>query len=380
MGLKPDSQLHRGLLHTVCDVIGGYASDDLTLDIAFPQMGDEDDDIFKRHGTFYCSFTMDTTQRVGEMTTAHSPHWLGRLLADLLCLRYGKSVQFLGYVYSGGHFMQPRGVNYPVPTLKGHLHPFVSKLPRVDYPQTVRKDPDPFNLGAAELITWVIENPQPPKSSALTACLNASHFYAEALRSFRDHSDYAYLSLVTAGEVFTGAIDFGDEDALMHDATKALLRRIEKSCGKKDAAWVRKQCNLSTARFVEALAGTLDDDFFARTESLHKQFDVGRIKKETIRDALRASYAVRSNLSHAGLRPSPWIRPDQLDEMPMGRPYLPGEGVDDWVQALSMCLTHLGLERVIRYALLKTLLGLRPPTLQLTSPPVPPEEPAPASG
>jgi hypothetical protein len=377
MSLRPPDKLHRGILHTTCDVVGGYESDDLHLNIAFPQMGDEGDDIFKRHGTFYCSYTMDTTEEIGELRLRRSPHRLGRLLADLLCLRYGKRVEFLGYIYSGGHFMQPRSVQYPVPSLKGNLHPFVSNRPRVDYPQVVRDNQDSFNLAAAELIAWIIENPQPPESEALTACLNSVHFYAEALRTFREHPDYAYLSLVTAGEVFTGAVT-PDIDAHLDDDARALLEKIEAGCDAKTANQVRKKLYATTARFVGALIGTLDDGFFERTES---QFGMkvlmGRIKKDTIHDALRAAYVVRSRLSHAGKRPSPWIQPNQLTEMPMGTPYLPGE-VDEWARALSMCLTHLGLERVIRYALLKTLLWLRPvpPGALPLAPPSPATPPA----
>lgn len=347
--IRPRAEIHRALLHTPCPLLGGYGGGDpsatLTLDIAWPQ----DRDSVRELHHFVLSLVRASEREMGDLRVREPWDWLAVHCANLMSLAYGKRVEFLGMISSGGTYSVTRaaGTDYGFPQ-----HPFISNRPRVDRAPCPPDRNDVFNLGAADTILWVLDELE---NESVWPLLTATDFYAHALRTYRSDPDSAYLSLVTAGEILADAEQPAPEPFLGQQAREFLEALEAAQVDAKWRAFAKKNLFASTARFVGVLRAALDDDFFERTEA-HTDTPPFRITKGKIDKALRATYAVRSLLSHAGIRISNWLHADQFYEVPIGRPVMSDQRA---AKALESCLTILGLERVVRYALLRAFDAVR---------------------
>lgn len=368
--LEPDQHLHRAVFATPCPVFGSYQSGDLRLDPAWPLNHDGRMGALERVGTFVVSFKADGRETLGDLMILQEFNGFASLICDLFSLRFGKRIEFLGFFQSNGLFRQPRDAHARTLATCLQQHPFVSDKPRVDYPPTTHDDTQALNLDSADLVTWALDS-EGRELAPFQAVLNATHFYAEALRTFDQHPDYAFLSLVTAGEILAGAFEYDIYDILDPKA-QSFIDRVRCKLRAKDERYALEHMFAATAKFVQALSESLDDGFFERTEIRDPRLATHSLQKDTIKSTLRAAYSIRSHLSHAGKRPTPWIRPDLPTEMPAGTPVISDD--DRWSTALAACPTHLGLERIIRYALLNKLLALNPAD---TDGPVVGEQPTP---
>lgn len=346
---RPREDIHRALLHTPCPLLGGFGAGDsaatITLDIAWPQ----DREAVRELHHFVLSLVRSSERKMGDLRVREPWDWLAVHSANLMSLAYGKRVEFLGMISSGGTFAVTRqaGSDFGFPG-----HPFVSNRQRVDRAPCPPGRSDVFNLGAAGEILWVLDQLDDERVWPL---LTATDFYAHSLRTYRSDPDSAYLSLVTAGEILADA-KHPDPEPFLGQQASEFLRALEAAhVDEKWRSFARRSMFASTARFVGVLRTALDDAFFERTEAL-ADAPPFRITKDNVEQALRATYAVRSLLSHAGIRISNWLHADQFYEVPLGRPVM---GDQRAAEALESCLTILGLERVVRFALLSAFDGLR---------------------
>ncbi len=347
--IRPRKRIHRALLHTPCPLLGGYGGGDpaatLTLDIAWPQ----DRDAVRELNHFVLSLVRASEREMGDLRVREPWDWLAVHCANLMSLAYGKRVEFLGMISSGGTFAVTRSASsdFGFPA-----HPFISNRPRVDRAPCPADRKDTFNLAAADTILWVLDELQ---NERVWPLLTATDFYAHALRSYRSDPDSAYLSLVTAGEILADA-EQPDPEPFFGEQAREFLEALQAAqVDEKWQTYARKNLFAATARFVGVLRDALDDEFFERTEA-HTDTPPFRITKDKIEKALRATYGVRSLLSHAGIRISNWLHADQFYEVPIGRPVMRDQRA---AKALESCLTILGLERVIRYALLRAFDAVR---------------------
>ncbi|MFD1985444.1 hypothetical protein ACFSOZ_23310 [Mesorhizobium newzealandense] len=101
-------------------------------------------------------------------------------------------------------------------------------------------------------------------------------------------------------------------------------------------------------RFRHVLNSFLDSDFFGRTEAQH---DYGQLKHENIGNRLGAAYDLRSKYVHSGESYGRWIAPERTnDEVQIGHPVVADAA---FARALHMAPTFIGLERIMRYCLLR---------------------------
>jgi hypothetical protein len=102
-------------------------------------------------------------------------------------------------------------------------------------------------------------------------------------------------------------------------------------------------------RFVEAIIGFVDPGFFERSEA----HEFGKFTEDEFRKSVSAAYDLRSRYVHTGQAFGQWVASrvgGENNEMQIGRPV-----VDDRTLAriLQFAPTYVGLERVIRYCLLR---------------------------
>ncbi|TOB51267.1 hypothetical protein CGK04_12130, partial [Vibrio parahaemolyticus] len=105
--------------------------------------------------------------------------------------------------------------------------------------------------------------------------------------------------------------------------------------------------------FCKFLIDCLDDKFFERSESKH---EYQKLTKTDIKQRLKAAYNLRSKYVHAGKTPSGWMSVDYLndnEEIIFGAPVLQDK---EMKKTLKRSPTFIGMERIIRYSLLKFII------------------------
>jgi hypothetical protein len=100
-------------------------------------------------------------------------------------------------------------------------------------------------------------------------------------------------------------------------------------------------------RFVETLTSLCDSSLFERSE-LAVEFG---LKADSFRKTVAAAYDLRSRYVHTGTPFGNWISPDSSSyETQFAFPVTNDREID---KILAKAPTYLGLERIIRYALLR---------------------------
>ncbi|MDM5460196.1 MULTISPECIES: hypothetical protein [Bacillus cereus group] len=104
-------------------------------------------------------------------------------------------------------------------------------------------------------------------------------------------------------------------------------------------------------KFFYSLIEELNDSFFEYTETRNP---IGRLNKENIEKNIKSAYDLRSHYVHNGLEFGEYIKPlkGMYNEIAIGAVESPVNGAE---KALSNTLSFLGLERIIRYTLLRII-------------------------
>lgn len=344
--LDPFENLHHVLYYSPVEVNGGFEAPGVSMEYAWP------DSSVNPHArgvgmphyffvTFHAPWRISPAK--GRSIMRRNYDYEAREFADIVSVRMGKRVDLLGFTQTAGHLCAPTLASNAQAAPLVPAHPFVSETPRCDMPPSAT---DAIDLSAMRELVWIWTDPTYKFNPRLLRIRAACGFYARGMRTLDLHPAESYLNLVTAAEILAGDEDLLTEDHLdpiakrivecvrQHGDSKLLSRAIERTGGAK-------------SRFVAALRAPLDDEFFDRSDAVGDQ---PRLRADLIEDGLRATYDVRSELTHAGKRLDQWVGPDELGERFDSTPAMFGD--PPWEEKLGRCLTHLGLERVLRFKLL----------------------------
>ncbi len=266
----------------------------------------------------------------------------GNEVMMIMSVLFGKRFDFHGNLQSGNFLSKPNINN--IIALDTYNWPFNSYKKRID----TNIDLKLSNLSLCKNIIDKIGR-QRPKSH--TTFFNASNLYCRALQNFDENPDLSYIDLVSAGEILTANFKM-KEKYLYDESLKSIFSSIKDNC--KD--YINIIDNLKSrlyqvrTRFANGLSTLLDDSFFLHTYSTNKQWS---IQKENILTNLKYTYDLRSQLIHSGLEIGRVLNIDNLGAelfsvIPLGIS-------KDNFKKLSKSLNFIGLERVIRYSLLKLI-------------------------
>lgn len=348
MTLRPSQTLNKGLLSTTSRFVGEYEDKDhgILLTHAWITRSRVATSTFFEEGptsrsAFMLVFETDPVQpKAGQSW----PDWSGIpiLFSSYLSVLFGKRFDSLGLVETHGLF------NFPsldtLPTLCNHTLPYNSHKPRVDFPV-------PLNLCEVSRIKSLLiaGHPQP----FIRVFQGAAKFYSQALQVFEQDPEVAYLHLVTAIEILSNLITpVADE---FYDAkTKNYFLKIEKEVrdGQLVSKHFRGKLLLIKKRFVSTVTKLVDEDFFSRTESLEV---FAKLKSGlSFAKTVAAAYDLRSKYVHTGAPFGSWISRSMGSmnpEVQVGRPNVDDK---DYAKTLEKAPTFVGLERIVRYCLLKS--------------------------
>lgn len=211
-----------------------------------------------------------------------------------------------------------------------------------------------LELSNFKKIQKVVFEQEESLKSAQETFLYAGRFYIQALRQVEGSPEIAFLSLITVGEILSSYFKYPIEDLIDENTTKLLreLREIE-GFGKKLAKKVEAKLYGISEAFCKYLLECLDDDFFKRPEAKNSY---EQLKKEDIKQRLKAAYNMRSQFVHAGKFQSNWMSVNHLnnnEEIVHGSPVI---GDKDTEKMIKRSPTFVGMERIMRYALIMFLI------------------------
>lgn len=211
-----------------------------------------------------------------------------------------------------------------------------------------------LNLENIKYIEDVLFEHDGDKADAQSTFWYAGRFYIQAVRIAEESPEIAFLSLITAGEILASHFKYPIEE-LLDDSTRQLLEDL-KSLGTDGEKLYRKVSSklmgISEA-FCKFIIDCLDRDFFTRTEAKH---EYKKLSESDIKQRLKAAYNLRSKYVHAGKLPSSWMAVNYLhdnDEVIRGNPVIEDK---DMQKSIKLSPTFIGMERIIRYSLIKFLI------------------------
>ena len=273
--------------------------------------------------------------------------FVGDYFCVVLSTYFGKRFDNLGFIQSNGIHCIP-GIQPPtLRKLPGAL-PVTSK-PRVDLGIKLELHQATPLVPILEAVFLEINEKQ-PVSPKLELAFVAGRFYLQALQLFESDPELAFLALVNAGEVLVSGLKFAEEE--LYDAeTRELLAEVKEKLGDAKAEKVRGRFLQIRRRFRIGLSKLVNTAFFAGSES---QEDFYRFKPEDFDTRMAAAYDLRSIFLHAGKTFGGWVT--ALDyrnaEVSIGTP---AYGDAEWKKLISRIPTLVGMERVIRFCLLRFL-------------------------
>jgi hypothetical protein len=185
-------------------------------------------------------------------------------------------------------------------------------------------------------------------SDDLVLVFTAGRFYQQALQLWDTDPEFAFLNLVNAGEVLVSGIDF-DPSELEDESLTLLLSEIDARLEPATAQKLRgKFFGQISRRFRKGLAKLLNTPFYSGGESSR---DFLCLTPDNIEKHLKAAYSLRSRFLHVGTRFGSWVAfsPDGA-EISLGPS---AYGDTEWKKLTALVPTLTGLERVIRFCLLR---------------------------
>ena len=313
--LEPKRNVHKAIISTPCNITGEYSSQ-LTLITPAVPLGKATIRYDPR--TSRSTYVVATKDKTYPIIMDYSSK--SELICSYLSLMYGKRFDYHGLIEHEGFYHMPNFSRLDE-RFNPHL-PFNSHEPRKCFPF-------PTNLADFHFMDKMMSGESIP-IQFLYLFNAACKLYMQALRNVESEDETAYLNLVMAGEILA-------------------RHNTPKKKGKE--------------RFTTALTELVDDKFFSSTESniYDRLHGLGFFKKNGagFKKHIGNAYELRNKYVHHGIPFGTWIRPDYTcQDIQIGRPNVDEETtriVPGYGDIVNSAPTFIGLERTIRYCLLKML-------------------------
>ena len=313
--LKPQDTVQKFLSSTTSKLYGEYTNRQILITHAFPEFQDRatrmrTEETYMSRSAYVIAFeTPPIEKKIGASLPDYSPE--GEHITAYLSVLFGKRFDCHGLIEGSGFYRIPDLSSYDIPS--DPRLPFNSHTPRSCF--TV-----PLNLTAISTIDPVIvgTSSDPPDLSRLNA---ACDFYMQALQNAERNREVAYLHLITAGEILSGYF--------RHSRIRGVKRKL-----------------------VQALCSLLDDHFYTEQDSNPMNIGFG---PNTIEDNVGAAHDLRSFYVHTGVPFGWWVEPHDVirrGDLSYGDPVVED---DQLRRVLGLAPTLLGLERLVRYCILRLM-------------------------
>ena len=345
--LRPNETIHKALISTTSRLVGEYESDSILIDHAWPDFSNHFG--FARYyenpasrSAFIVVFQTEPYEK-GPGVVVPNYSSMGELVCSYLSLIYGKRFDNHGLIESNGIYQIPDLSMYT--SLSNPRLPFNSHRERKCFGV-------PLDLSQFSVVSRIVSGTgldQKLLHRLNTAC----KFYMQALQNAETDYEASYIQLIMSGEIIAQHFDYRKEDLLDKEMLK-ILKRIEKHLddGNKVAKQVSNRVSAIKRRFVKSISCLIDNEFFLSRES---DSEHGFFKAADFPRRIGAAYDLRSKYVHTGVPFGRWIGPGgSLEDIQTGRPIVEDK---EYAKVLAKAPTLVGLERVIRYCLLKFMIS-----------------------
>lgn len=342
--LKPNRIVQKYLSSSTCRFVGEFETDKLFITHAWPNLHGLSTHQRLVQGPaarsgFVISFETDSADHDGLVVPSYNN--IGDMLCSFMSVLFGKRFDNHGPLEESGHFHIPDLTAFN--TLCNHTLPQNNHSPRPDFSI-------PLNLQEIDRLASIIFR-FGPSERQLDGFRGAAKFYWQALQAAEHDTEVAYLHLITAGEMLCGFVDVPD-DCLVDAQSRAILTKIQerKPDGEKDARIIRSKLRSIRRRFISGFMSLTDDGFFSRSEV---EDSYAQLKAASFARSLAGAYDLRSRYVHTGRSFGRWVAPRGTlghTEVQVGRPVIEDK---DFARIIHAAPTYIGLERIVRYGLLR---------------------------
>ncbi|MFA5877647.1 MAG: hypothetical protein WC880_04815 [Candidatus Paceibacterota bacterium] len=340
--LQPDETVQKFLISSTSRLVGEYKNDDLLITHAWPPFQNLRIDRFTEgpisRSAYAVVFRTESVEK-GKGVPLPDYSINGDIICAYLSILFGKRFDNHGMTEGSGF--------YHLPELSQYQDLSIAKLSQNNH--LPRKNFEiPLNLVEFKRIERLFLDDSLDQKFR-DHLDTAGKFYLNAMRDIERNPEAAYLHLITAGEVLSNFYDY-DSYTLLDEATKKTIKEIKALQGGEELA---KQINYKLRqikrRFLKSTLSLINDEFFLGGEASNEH---ECLKKEDFEDQLAAAYDLRSIHLHSGLPFGSWISPMNWgnNEVHFGEPVVEDR---DLGKALAKAPTFCGLERTIRFALLR---------------------------
>lgn len=343
MSLQPNNKIDKFLISTTSRFTGRYEKNGILLTHswadykAFDKRGHEGP-ASRNAFVFVHEVESDETNLSPHVTTGQS---MGNLICSYLSVLFGKRFDNHGAIESFGQFFTPDMVQFN--QLCNHGLPQNSYKSRVDFSLDLK-------LSEVKRIDSLLHNKR-INEKFLRTFQSAAKFYLLALQNAENDPEVAYLHLITAGEILSYFYDF-EKSELYDEETKEILTLIESNLdeGHKVSRIIADKIFHVKKRFLKTILNLVDSNFFQSSESNQTY---GRFTKDTFKQAVASAYDLRSQYVHTGATFGDRVMLSAGGnnfEILFGVPVIENKNLK---KCLSKAPTYIGLERVIRFSLLR---------------------------
>jgi len=338
--LRPNPRTYKILLSSPTKLKERYSEDNLLIESVNPStLGSQN-----RH-YYMLVFDFITESENNIIIDTHAE--IGDYFCIALSVLYGKRFDNHGTVEGSGFFWIPNYQDLVTSPFYKH-YPVYTNSPRQD----VSMELDLNNFSA---VSKFISKPENQK---LWDCFfNAAKFYLSSIKSIESDLAKAYLDLITCGEILSSYYEYREEE-LYDSSLLELFQKLEQNnISDKDISLIKKRLYQVKRKFVLTLSKLITNtSFFEKTESIVED---ARLTVDNFEKSIKSAYDIRSKYVHGGFQLLPWIdiygrREDFLSEVRI--PYIIPDTDDSELKKLLVTVpNYVGLERIIRFALLRFL-------------------------
>ena len=344
--LRPEQYLHKCLISSPASLIAEYDESDLLITHAFPSVNDsifrvtqKEENPFSRY-YYVCVFRIDPPEPAPGVVVPDHSH-IGHLISIALSIFYGKRFDNHGVIESHGRFSMPL-LNEVTPAMQYYYFGSNNHQPR----KSLSIELDWRNC--KPIIDFLTKKPNDRLKQTF---FTAGKFYLSSLQSVDTDMEKAFLDLVTCGEILSNYFQYS-EDEIYDSRLREMLERLAgKQVNQKDIELIKSRLYQVKARFNLTFKKLLNEHFFDKTESLE---EFTRLTTENIESCIKAVYDLRSKYVHTGIDFGHWLVPHPafMNEIQLGMPVVEDKELK---KILSRVPTYIGLERAMRFALLRLL-------------------------
>lgn len=345
MSLKPSKNIHKSLISTTSRLVGEFETNGVLLTHAWPDFYGYPVSMRLSEGpTSRSAYVFAFQTEDDPVKTGLIPDYsqMGDLICAYMAVLFGKRFDHHGLIEGSGFFHVPDMMEFG--HLCRHSLPHNSHKSRPDFAV-------PLNLAEMKRIETLIVG-ESINQKFLRSFQTCSKFYMQALQNAERNPEVAYLHLITAGEILSNFYEYDKADLLDEDS-KLALETIKREVrdGEKVARFISSKLLQIKKRFLKTLSTLIDETFFSCSESSNPLFG---FKRNNFMKNISAAYDLRSRYVHTGIPFGSWISltmGGDNNEIQIGEPVVKED--KELGKLIGCAPTFIGLERIIRYALLK---------------------------